>query len=428
MNSKYANPNNNLFIKNRTKFSNKIKDGGMAVFHSNDEAPRNGDAYFTFRQQSDIYYLTGIDQEDTILVLFPSSPNPMYREMLFIKETSEQIAIWDGARLTPNQAHEVSGVSNVFWYHEFWRTIHAAFLLSETIYLNLNENDRFTDKVPYAGLRFAQEIIAKYPAHSTKRSAPILADLRMRKEPEEIEQLKQAIAITKKGFDRLLTFVKPGVMEYEIEAELIHEFIRNRSRGFAFDPIIAGGANACVLHYIDNNKMVKDGDLILLDFGAEYGNYNGDLSRTIPVNGKFTHRQKDVYNAVLNVQRFAKTLLKPGISIPAYHEEVCKFMTEELLKLNLLSQEEVKANPKAFMKYYMHGTSHHLGLDVHDVMHRWGNLDINNVVTVEPGIYIREEGIGIRIENDVIITQTGVIDLMDDFIIETDEIEAAMAK
>jgi Xaa-Pro aminopeptidase len=428
MNSKYANPNNNLFIKNRTKFSNKIKDGGMAVFHSNDEAPRNGDAYFTFRQQSDIYYLTGIDQEDTILVLFPSSPNPMYREMLFIKETSEQIAIWDGARLTPNQAHEVSGVSNVFWYHEFWRTIHAAFLLSETIYLNLNENDRFTDKVPYAGLRFAQEIIAKYPAHSTKRSAPILADLRMRKEPEEIEQLKQAIAITKKGFDRLLTFVKPGVMEYEIEAELIHEFIRNRSRGFAFDPIIAGGANACVLHYIDNNKMVKDGDLILLDFGAEYGNYNGDLSRTIPVNGKFTQRQKDVYNAVLNVQRFAKTLLKPGISIPAYHEEVCKFMTEELLKLNLLSQEEVKANPKAFMKYYMHGTSHHLGLDVHDVMHRWGNLDINNVVTVEPGIYIREEGIGIRIENDVIITQTGVIDLMDDFIIETDEIEAAMAK
>jgi len=428
MNSKYANPNNNLFIKNRTKFSIKIKDGGMAVFHSNDEAPRNGDAYFTFRQQSDIYYLTGIDQEDTILVLFPSSPNPLYREMLFIKETSEQIAIWDGARLTPNQAHEVSGISNVFWYHEFWRTIHAAFLLSETIYLNLNENDRFTDKVPYAGLRFAQEIIAKYPAHSTKRSAPILADLRMRKEPEEIEQLKQAIAITKKGFDRLLTFVKPGVMEYEIEAELIHEFIRNRSRGFAFDPIIAGGANACVLHYIDNNKMVKDGDLILLDFGAEYGNYNGDLSRTIPVNGKFTQRQKDVYNAVLNVQRFAKTLLKPGISIPAYHEEVCKFMTEELLKLNLLSQEEVKANPKAFMKYYMHGTSHHLGLDVHDVMHRWGNLDIYNVVTVEPGIYIREEGIGIRIENDVIITQTGVIDLMDDFIIETDEIEAAMAK
>lgn len=427
MNSKYSNPSTELFIKNRAKMSNKIIDGGMAVFHSNDEVPRNGDAYFTFRQQSDIYYLTGIDQEDTILVLFPSSPNPMYREMLFIKETSEQIAIWDGARLTPNQAHEVSGINNVYWYHEFWRTIHAAFLLSETIYLNLNENDRFTDKVSYAGLRFAKEIIAKYPAHSIKRSAPILADLRMRKEPEEIEQLKQAIAITKKGFDRLLKFVKPGVMEYEIEAELIHEFIRNRSRGFAFDPIIAGGSNACVLHYIDNNKALKDGDLLLLDFGAEYGNYNGDLSRTIPVNGKFTQRQKDVYNAVLNVQRFAKTLLKPGISIPSYHEEVCKFMTEELIKLNLLSTEDVKSNPKAFMKYYMHGTSHHLGLDVHDVMHRWSNLDVNNVVTVEPGIYIREEGIGIRIENDVIITSNGVIDLMDDFVIEVEEIEAAMA-
>ena len=428
MNSKYSNPSKELFIKNRAKLSNKIIDGGMAVFHSNDEVPRNGDAYFTFRQQSDIYYLTGIDQEDTILVLFPSSPNPMYREMLFIKETSEQIAIWDGARLTPNQAHEVSGINNVYWYHEFWRTIHAAFLLSETIYLNLNENDRFTDKVTYAGLRFAQDIIAKYPAHSIKRSAPILADLRMRKEPEEIEQLKKAIAITKKGFDRLLKFVQPGIMEYEVEAELIHEFIRNRSRGFAFDPIIAGGSNACVLHYIDNNKALKDGDLLLLDFGAEYGNYNGDLSRTIPVNGKFTQRQKDVYNAVLNVQRFAKTLLKPGISIPSYHEEVCKFMTEELIKLNLLSTEDVKSNPKAFMKYYMHGTSHHLGLDVHDVMHRWGNLDVNNVVTVEPGIYIREEGIGIRIENDVVITENGVVDLMEDFIIEVEEIEAAMAR
>ncbi len=250
----------------------------------------------------------------------------------------------------------------------------------------------------------------------------------MRKEPEEIEQLKKAIAITKKGFDRLLKFVQPGIMEYEVEAELIHEFIRSRSRGFAFDPIIAGGSNACVLHYIDNNKALKDGDLLLLDFGAEYGNYNGDLSRTIPVNGKFTQRQKDVYNAVLNVQRFAKTLLKPGISIPSYHEEVCKFMTEELMKLNLLTTEEVKSNPKAFMKYYMHGTSHHLGLDVHDVMHRWGNLDVNNVVTVEPGIYIREEGIGIRIENDVVITENGVVDLMGDFIIEVEEIEAAMAR
>ncbi|MFM2255004.1 MAG: hypothetical protein RLZZ47_493 [Bacteroidota bacterium] len=426
MNSKYSNPPAALFIENRKKLSNSLLPGSIAIFHSNDEMPRNGDAYFTFKQQSDIYYLTGIDQEDTILVLFPDCPNPLYREMIFVKETSEQIAIWDGARLNPNQVFEVSGISKVFWYHEFWKTIHAAFLLAENIYINLNENDRFTDKVSYANLRFANEVKAKYPAHNFKRSAPILANLRMRKEPQEIDQLKEAIAITKKGFERLLGFVKPGVWEYEIEAELIHEFIRNRSRGFAFDPIIASGNSACVLHYIDNNNQCKDGDLLLLDFGAEYGNYNGDLSRCIPVNGRFSPRQKEVYNAVLHVQREAKKLLKPGVSLPVYHEEVCKIMSEELIKLKLLTSEQVKANPKAHMKYYMHGTSHHLGLDVHDVMHRWENLDVNNVVTVEPGIYIPEEGLGIRIENDVIITNNGVIDLMDGYPIEAEEIEEWM--
>ena len=426
MNSKYSNPSVNLFVKNRRKFAQSMAAGGIAIFHSNDEVPRNGDAYFSFRQQSDLYYLTGIDQEDTILVLFPDCPNPLYREMVFVKETSEQIAIWDGARLNPNQVFEVSGISKVFWYHEFWKTIHAAFLLADIIYLNLNENDRFTDKVSYANLRFAQEVKNKYPAHQIKRSAPILANLRMRKESEEIDQLKEAISITKKGFERLLGFVKPGVWEYEIEAELIHEFIRNRSRGFAFDPIIASGKSACVLHYIENNKQCKDGDLLLLDFGAEYGNYNGDLSRCIPVNGRFSDRQKEVYNAVLFVQREAKKLLKPGVSLPVYHEEVCKIMTEQLIKLRLLTNDDVKANPKAHMKYYMHGTSHHLGLDVHDVMHRWENLDVNNVVTVEPGIYIPEEGLGIRIEKDVIITDNGVIDLMDGFPIEVDEIESLM--
>lgn len=426
MNSKYINPPAALFVQNRKKLSDSLLPGSIAIFHSNDEMPRNGDAYFTFKQQSDIYYLTGIDQEDTILVLFPDCPNPLYREMIFVKETSEQIAIWDGARLNPNQVFEVSGISKVFWYHEFWKTIHAAFLLADNIYINLNENDRFTDKVSYANLRFANEIKAKYPAHNFKRSAPILANLRMRKELQEIDQLKEAIAITKKGFERLLGFVKPGVWEYEIEAELIHEFIRNRSRGFAFDPIIASGNSACVLHYIDNNKQCKDGDLLLLDFGAEYGNYNGDLSRCIPVNGRFSPRQKEVYNAVLHVQREAKKLLKPGVSLPVYHEEVCKIMSEELIKLKLLTSDQVKANPKAHMKYYMHGTSHHLGLDVHDVMHRWENLDVNNVVTVEPGIYIPEEGLGIRIENDVIITSNGVIDLMDGYPIEAEEIEEWM--
>lgn len=423
---KYDRINSALFVKNRKKFANKMAPGSIAVFHSNDEMPRNGDAYFTFKQQSDLFYLTGVDQEDTILVLFPDSPNPLFKEMIFVKETSEQIAIWDGARLMPNDVLAVSGIANVFWFHEFWKTIHSAFLLADNIYVNLNENDRFTDKVSYANLIFAQEIFAKYPAHQIKRSAPILANIRMVKEPEEIELLKEAIRITKLGFERLLKFVKPGVWEYEIEAELIHEFIRNKSRGFAFDPIIGSGNSACVLHYIENNKQCKDGDLLLLDFGAEYANYNGDLSRCIPVNGKFSKRQMEVYNAVLSVQNKAKTLLKAGVSIPDYHAQVCSFMSEKLVEINLLTTKELKDNPKAFLKYYMHGTSHHLGLDVHDVMHRFEPMQLGSVLTVEPGIYIQEEGIGVRIENDVILTENGVIDLMDGYPTTIDEIESIM--
>ncbi len=423
---KYNRINSALFVKNRKKFADKMAPGSIAVFHSNDEMPRNGDAYFTFKQQSDLFYLTGVDQEDTILILFPDSPNPLFREMIFVKETSEQIAIWDGARLMPNDVFAVSGVSNVFWFHEFWKTIHSAFLLADNIYVNLNENDRFTDKVSYSNLRFTKEIIAKYPAHQIKRSAPILANIRMVKEPEEIELLKEAIRITKLGFERLLKFVKPGVWEYEIEAELIHEFIRNKSRGFAFDPIIGSGKSACVLHYIENNKQCKDGDLLLLDFGAEYANYNGDLSRCIPVNGKFSKRQAEVYNAVLSVQKKAKTLLKAGVSIPDYHAQVCEFMSEKLVEINLLTTKELKDNPKAFLKYYMHGTSHHLGLDVHDVMHRFEPMQLGSVLTVEPGIYIQEEGIGVRIENDVILTENGVIDLMEGYPTEIDEIESLM--
>ena len=423
---KYNRINSALFVKNRKKLADKMAPGSIAVFHSNDEMPRNGDAYFTFKQQSDLFYLTGVDQEDTILILFPTSPNPLFREMIFVKETSEQIAIWDGARLMPNDVFAVSGVSNVFWFHEFWKTIHSAFLLADNIYVNLNENDRFTDKVSYSNLRFTKEIITKYPAHQIKRSAPILANIRMVKEPEEIELLKEAIRITKLGFERLLKFVKPGVWEYEIEAELIHEFIRNKSRGFAFDPIIGSGKSACVLHYIENNKQCKDGDLLLLDFGAEYANYNGDLSRCIPVNGKFSKRQAEVYNAVLSVQKKAKTLLKAGVSIPDYHAQVCEFMSEKLVEINLLTTKELKDNPKAFLKYYMHGTSHHLGLDVHDVMHRFEPMQLGSVLTVEPGIYIQEEGIGVRIENDVILTENGVIDLMEGYPTEIDEIESLM--
>lgn len=425
---KYESISKTLFTKNRKKLSAALKPGSIAVFHSNDEVPRNGDANFRFKQNSDLFYLTGVDQEDTIFLMFPDSPNPLYREMLFIKETSEQIAVWDGARLTPEQASECSGISNVFWYHEFWPTVHAAFLLAENIYLNLNENDRFADKVLYSGLRFAKQIKDKYPAHSLQRSAPLLANLRMCKEPEEIECLKKAIEITRAGFERILKFIKPGVWEYEIEAELIHEFTKSRSSGFAFDPIIASGKSACVLHYIENNKQVKDGDLILLDFGAEYANYNGDLTRCVPANGKFNSRQKEVYNSVLRVQREAKKLIKPGKRLPDFHDEVCLIMTEELIKLGLLTGEEAKKDKSAFRKYYMHGTSHHLGLDVHDVMHRWGTFSVGNVLTVEPGIYIPEEGIGVRIENDVLIEENGITDFMEGLPIEVDEIESHMAR
>lgn len=404
-----------------------MKPGSIAVFQSNDEVPKNGDATFRFKQNSDLFYLTGVDQEDTILVMFPDSPNPMFREMLFIKETSPEIAQWDGAKLTPEEANACSGVSNVFWHHQFWQTIHPAFLMAETIYLNLNENDRFANKVGYNALTFCNQIISKYPVHKTERSAPILANLRMAKEPEEVEALKQAIDITRTGFERLLGYIKPGVWEYEIEAELIHEFIRRQGSGFAFDPIIASGASACVLHYIENNKQVKDGDLILLDFGAEYANYNGDLTRCVPANGKFNQRQKEVYNAVLHVQREAKKLIKPGRKMPEYHDEVCAIMAEQLIKLGLITSQQLKDDKNAFRKYYMHGTSHHLGLDVHDVMHRWGEFKVGNVLTVEPGIYIPEEGIGVRIENDVMITENGIVDFMDNYLIEVEEIEQAMA-
>jgi Xaa-Pro aminopeptidase len=423
---KYQSPSKELFVKNRQKLSSSLKPGSIAIFHSNAEMPRNGDAFFSFRQQSDLYYLTGVDQEDTILVLFPDCPNPMFKEAIFVKETNEQIAVWDGARLNPTQVFEKSGINSVFWFHEFWKTIHSVILMADNIYVNLNENDRFLSDVAYSNLTITHQLKSKYPAHQFFRSTPIMSRLRMQKEAEEIDMLKEAVEITRKGLMRVLKFIKPGIWEYEIEAELIHEFVRNRSRGFAFDPIIASGSSACVLHYIENNKQVKDGDLLLLDFGAEYGNYNGDLTRCIPANGTFSARQKQVYNAVLDVHKFARSIIKPGVPLPKYHAEVCKFTNEKLVELGLFTSQEIKDNPKAFMKYFMHGTSHHLGLDVHDVMHRYEPIPEGSVLTIEPGIYIPEEGIGVRIENDVIVKTGNVIDLMENFPIEVEEIEDAM--
>jgi Xaa-Pro aminopeptidase len=415
-----------LFKNNRLRLNEKITTGGLAILHSNWENPKNGDAYFSFKQQSDLFYLTGVDQEDTIFVSFPDCPNPKFREFIFVKETNEHIAVWDGAKLTPQQVYEISGIQNVYWFHEFWQTIHPVMLMAEKIYVNLNENDRFSSKVPYANFNFCHELKFKYPGHEFKRLAPILSRLRMVKSTQEIDILKQAIEITRKGLIRALGFIKPGVMEFEIEAELIHEFIRNRSRGFAFDPIIASGASACVLHYIENNKICNSGDLLLLDFGAEYANYNGDCTRCIPVNGTFTKRQKEVYDGVLEIHEYAKTVLKPGTLLPDYHSEVGAFTNEILVRLGLVSKDQIKSNPQSYLKYFMHGTSHHLGLDVHDVMHRFEPIPEDAVLTIEPGIYIPEEGIGVRIENDVWLHDGTVVDLMSAFPITTDEIENLM--
>jgi Xaa-Pro aminopeptidase len=418
-----------LFIRNRQKFASRMKPGSIALFHSNDEMPRNADAFFRFRQNSDLFYLSGIDQEDTVLVIFPDSPNPMFREMLFIKRTNETIAQWDGHKLTPEEALAASGVKNIFWYDEFQATIRPAILLAEQIYLNLNENDRFNDHAPYNALRFAQDIIRKFPLHATERSAPIMAALRTCKEEEEIELLREATRITGLGFRRLLGFVKPGVWEYEIEAELIHEFIRNRANGWAFDPIIASGASACVLHYVENNKQCKDGDLLLLDFGADYANYNGDLTRCIPVNGRFSERQKAVYNAVLHIQKESIKNLRAGLTLNEWFAMAGEMATEQLVNLGLLKMDDVKNQDPArplYKTYFMHGLGHHLGIDVHDIMNRWARLENNNVITVEPGLYIPEWGIGVRSENDVVIRPEGNEDLMAGLPIEVEEIESLM--
>lgn len=415
-----------LFIENRKKLAELIPFGSMAFFHSNWETPRNGDAFFSFRQQSDLFYLSGVDQEETLLVLFPDCPNPQFREFIFVKETNDKIAVWDGARLSPQQVFENSGIQSVFWYQEMWQTLHAVILMAENLYVNLNENDRFTSQVPYANRWLTQELKLRYPAHIIKRIAPTISRLRMSKSVLEINLLKEAIKITEKGLFRALKFIKPGIMEFEIEAEIIHEFVRNRSLGFAFDPIIASGSSACVLHYVENNKICRDGDLLLLDFGAEYANYNGDCTRCIPVSGKFSPRQKEVYDAVLDVHEFAKSILKPGLLLPDYHAEVGAFTNEKLVQLGLFSSDDIKNNPKSYLKYFMHGTSHHLGLDVHDVMHRFEPIPVDSVLTIEPGIYIPLEGIGVRIENDVWLHEGAVIDLMEGFPITTEEIEAAM--
>ena len=382
-----------------------------------------------FRQNSDLFYLTGVDQEDTILMLFPDVKDGKHKEVLFIKETSELIAVWEGAKLTKEEAKKASGVENIYWHHEFEKIVKSFIFQAEFVYLNSNEHTRRYIDTETAEMRFNKSLMAKYPLHKFERSAPIMHKVRSIKSALEIELIQQACDITEKGFRRLLSFVKPGVWEYEIEAELIHEFVRNRSNGFAYGPIIASGASACVLHYVENNKQCKAGDVLLLDTAAEYANYASDLTRCLPVSGKFTKRQKNVYNAVLRVMKAATKMLKDGNTFEKYNKAVGDLMTEELLKLRLLKVSDVrKQNPAwpAYKKYFMHGTSHFLGLDVHDVGFFNEPMRPGMVFTVEPGIYIPEENLGIRLENNVLITAKGQMDLMKNIPLEAEEIEELM--
>ncbi|CAG0960496.1 Xaa-Pro aminopeptidase [Flavobacteriales bacterium] len=418
-----------LFTENRKKFIQKLLPASLAVFNSNDIMPTNADGTMPFRQNNDLFWLSGIDQEETILLLFPNCKNEQHREVLFVRETNETIAIWEGEKLTKQKATEVSGIKTVYWLSQFHQVFSALMFECKNVYLNTNEHTRAVVEVETRDARFIKWCKEKFPTHIYQRSAPIMHELRAIKSLTEIELIKTACQITEKGFRRLLKFIKPGVTEYEIEAELIHEFIRNRSRGFAYTPIIASGFNACVLHYIENNKTCKDGEVILLDVAAEYANYASDLTRCLPVNGTFTKRQKDVYNAVLRVMKQATQMLVPGTFIDEYHKEVGKIMESELIGLGLLDKHEVaKQNPDAplYKKYFMHGTSHFMGLDVHDVGFRNEPIKAGMVFTCEPGIYIREENLGIRLENDILVTDSKPIDLMCNIPIEADEIETLM--
>lgn len=420
-----------LFIDNRDRLRKHLKPNSVAVLNSNDVMPTNADGTMRFRQNSDLFYLTGVDQEESILVLCPDFPEEKYREVLFLRETNEQIALWEGHKLTKQEARDLTGIRTVLWGSEFKRIFNTMMVMGnvENVYLNTNDHYRADVSVDSRDRRFVKWCKERYPLHKYERLAPILHRLRSVKSKEEIALLQTACDITGKAFRRVLNFVKPGVKEYEIEAEYAHEFLRHGSRGFAYEPIVASGPNSCVLHYIVNDQTCNDGDVLLLDVGAEYANYNADLTRTIPVNGKFTPRQREVYNAVLRIQKSAMQMLRPGVQYYEYHKEIQKLTESELIGLKLIDRQDVaKQDPEKplFMKYFAHGTSHMLGLDVHDVGNMYQKMVAGMVWTVEPGIYIREENIGVRIENNVVITDDGVTDLMKDIPREAEEIEDLM--
>ena len=426
---KYLPIDQKLFIQNRKRFVKQLEKKSIAVFNSNDIMPTSADGSHGFIQQTDLFYLSGIDQEESTLVICPGAKEEKHREILFVKETNEKIALWEGHKYTKDAATDVSGITSVYWNHQFEDVFKPLVFESESIYLNTNEHLRADLTVETRDARFYKWCRKVFPLHQYRRLAPIMHDLRAIKSKQEVELIKKACGITAQTFRRLLGFIKPGVWEFEIEAEIYHEFIRNRSRGPAFQTIIASGADSCTLHYVKNNKQCHDGDLVLIDFGAEYANYAADLTRTVPVNGKFSKRQKDVYNAVLNVQKAAIKLLRPGKTVDDFSREVGKVMESELIRLKLLKSADAKKqspDQPLYKKYFPHGTSHHLGLDVHDYGSRYRKFEPGMVFTCEPGIYINDEGIGIRIENDILITKNGPVDLTEGVPREADEIEGLM--
>lgn len=427
---KYDLIDNALFIKNRKNFADQMRPNSLAVFNSNDIYPVSADSTMPFEQHRDIFYLSGVDQEESILVMFPDCPKEKHREILFLKETNEHIAIWEGEKLTKEAALKTSGIQTVYWLQDMEKIMFELMTQCDTVYINTNEHYRANVETETREDRYSKWLKGKYPAHSVAKSNPILQRLRSVKDPIELAIMQKACDITDKGFRRILNFVKPSVWEYEIEAEFIHEFLRNRSKGFAYTPIIASGNNANVLHYIENNQQCKAGDLILMDVGAEYANYSSDMTRTIPVSGRFTDRQKAVYNAVNQVKEQATKMLVPGNDWTKYHVEVGKLMTSELLGLGLLDKADVQnEDPEwpAYKKYFMHGTSHHIGLDTHDYGLLHEPMQPNMVFTVEPGIYLPDEGFGIRLEDDVVIQSSGEpINLMKNIPIDANEIEDIM--
>ncbi len=420
-----------VFVKNRQRFSKQLKPNSIAIFNSNDVMPTSADGTHPFIQQTDIFYLSGIDQEETVLVICPNTPDKKQKEILFIKETNEQIATWEGQKHTQAEARDISGIQKVHWIAELNAILRPLIIESENIYLNTNEHLRAPDIVETRDMRFLKWCRQTFPLHHYERVAPIMNNLRAVKSPAEIELIKTACGITEKAFRRLLGFMRPGVWEYEVEAEIVHEFMRNRSRGAAYETIVASGIDACTLHYVKNDKQCRKGDLVLIDFGAEFANYAADVTRTVPVNGKFSKRQKDVYNAVLKIQKAAIQMLKPGNTLEKYQNAVAKLMQAELIRLGVLKKADVKKQPKdapLYKKFFPHGTSHHLGLDVHDYGDRYRKFEPGMVFTCEPGIYIRDEAIGVRIENDILISPRGPVDLTKTIPREAEEIEELMNK